>query len=408
MKAIKTILFTIILLVPVCLNAQVKVDSNGKLNIGSYPINNNISFYDVSGTTPFKLFRQNNHIVLSRSTSTTQYTGVRLTHDGRMTLHPSGNINGGLGARLELWEYDRQSALQTVVDHDFNYGAAIASNIYNPLTVGFTVNLRNKDGSPQTATFRVLGNGEVYSAGQYTFSDSKVKKNITQISNSLNKVMQLRGVEYESLMDETTKQQKNKLELQTREIFDENDINKPISVDVQKQIQSEADRKHVGVIAQEVEAVLPHAVRTTPEGIKAVNYSELIPLLIEAIKEQQAQINELKNGNISKPVLRSEEVSEKVISTLESEVKVNNKLYQNTPNPFSDNTEIKYSISESATKANLYIYDMQGRQIKNISNLKKGDGSAIISGTELKAGMYIYSLIVDGIEVDTKRMILTD
>ena len=55
----------------------------------------------------------------------------------------------------------------------------------------------------------------------------------------------------------------------------------------------------------------------------------------------------------------------------------------------------------------MYIYDMQGSQIKNISDLVKGEGAVTIEGHELSAGMYIYTLIADGKEIDTKRMILT-
>jgi len=51
----------------------------------------------------------------------------------------------------------------------------------------------------------------------------------------------------------------------------------------------------VGVIAQEVEEVLPQAVQTRDSGMKAVRYEKLIPLLIETVKEQQRQIDELKN-----------------------------------------------------------------------------------------------------------------
>ena len=50
-----------------------------------------------------------------------------------------------------------------------------------------------------------------------------------------------------------------------------------------------------GVIAQEIESILPEAVQTRESGMKAVRYEKIIPLLIEAIKEQQKQINELKN-----------------------------------------------------------------------------------------------------------------
>ena len=53
----------------------------------------------------------------------------------------------------------------------------------------------------------------------------------------------------------------------------------------------------VGVSAQEVEAILPEIVKDAPigQGYKTLDYSKLVPLLIEAIKEQQKQIEELKN-----------------------------------------------------------------------------------------------------------------
>jgi hypothetical protein len=55
-------------------------------------------------------------------------------------------------------------------------------------------------------------------------------------------------------------------------------------------------RRHdVGVIAQEIEAVLPEVVATRENGIKAVKYDRIVALLIEAIKDQQKQIDVLKN-----------------------------------------------------------------------------------------------------------------
>lgn len=49
-----------------------------------------------------------------------------------------------------------------------------------------------------------------------------------------------------------------------------------------------------GVIAQEIESVIPEAVETRPDGIKAVNYNKIIPFLIESIKELKKEIDELK------------------------------------------------------------------------------------------------------------------
>ena len=53
--------------------------------------------------------------------------------------------------------------------------------------------------------------------------------------------------------------------------------------------------KDVGVIAQEIEDVLPEAVRTNETGYLSVRYEKIVPLLIEAIKDQQKQIEELKS-----------------------------------------------------------------------------------------------------------------
>ena len=50
----------------------------------------------------------------------------------------------------------------------------------------------------------------------------------------------------------------------------------------------------VGVIAQEIEKVLPEVVTTRENGYKAVKYEKIVPLLIEAIKDLQRQIDELK------------------------------------------------------------------------------------------------------------------
>jgi hypothetical protein len=141
-------------------------------------------------------------------------------------------------------------------------------------------------------------------------------------------------------------------------------------------------------------------------SIYGLRYAEFVVPLVKAVQELseqndrlQEQINELKAGR--SPQLRDAADVESAVATM-------NQLYQNTPNPFSHNTEIRYSLANSVTKANLYIYDMQGKQIKNIPNLDKGDNFVIINGSELSAGMYIYTLIADGQEVATKRMILTE
>jgi hypothetical protein len=54
------------------------------------------------------------------------------------------------------------------------------------------------------------------------------------------------------------------------------------------------EERHYGVVAQEVERVLPEVVKEGPDGEKSVSYTEIVPVLIEAIKEQQKEIERLK------------------------------------------------------------------------------------------------------------------
>ena len=82
-------------------------------------------------------------------------------------------------------------------------------------------------------------------------------------------------------------------------------------------------------------------------------------------------------------------------------------LKQNNPNPFTENTVIEYTLPESIQNANIYIYDMNGKQIEQIALTERGESSVTVNGGELSAGMYLYSLIADGQVIDTKRMILT-
>ncbi len=83
------------------------------------------------------------------------------------------------------------------------------------------------------------------------------------------------------------------------------------------------------------------------------------------------------------------------------------KLYQNVPNPFNQTTEIRFFIPEQVKKASLVIYDLNGRELRKMDINDRNDSSIKIYGKELAAGMYIYTLIADDNEVDSKRMILT-
>jgi len=163
--------------------------------------------------------------------------------------------------------------------------------------------------------------------------------------------------------------------------------------------------QEIGFIAQEVEEILPELIYTGGEGEKLLNYLGIIPVLTDAVKTLTQEINQLKEEMASTSSFRSASSATGIESA--DPLIAQCKLYQNQPNPFGENTLIRFFIPEGIRNAQLCIYDLQGKQIKQIQITQQGEGSQTISSSELAAGMYLYSLIADGKEVDTKRMVLT-
>ena len=178
-----------------------------------------------------------------------------------------------------------------------------------------------------------------------------------------------------------------------------------------------------GVLAQELEAILPELVDTT-HGACGVNYIGIIPFLIKGFQEKSIVIDDLQNEIelVKEENLSLIEQIENLLSQLGGGIPIvgsktkNNLisgssdkaiLYQNTPNPFSQNTQIRCFIPQSSSKALLNIYDLQGKELLSYNLDQKGEQCCTINGSDLNAGMYFYTLIVDNDVVDTKRMILT-
>jgi hypothetical protein len=82
-------------------------------------------------------------------------------------------------------------------------------------------------------------------------------------------------------------------------------------------------------------------------------------------------------------------------------------LEQNIPNPFHENTTIKYYLPNGMRTASITISDLNGVQLKAFDlSGGKGFGQVLISGGAFAAGTYIYTLTVNGKAVDSKRMVL--
>ncbi len=176
------------------------------------------------------------------------------------------------------------------------------------------------------------------------------------------------------------------------------------------------DHMHIGFNAQEVKEYFPELVFRGQDGFLGVNYDGFIPILLQAINTQQSTIDKFNKDIVrleSEIALFTSESSNKnadLTSYEDSELEINNvaQLYQNNPNPFNKETEIKFYIPKESTQAFLRIYDMQGLQKQKIEIQDRETSFIILQSSSLAPGMYMYSLIIDGKEIDTKRMIITD
>lgn len=139
--------------------------------------------------------------------------------------------------------------------------AAAGGNVGDPN--GFTVSATGNVGiGTATPSSKLEVDGDIKAAGDviaFSASDERLKNNISNITNPISKLNQINGVNFEWSKD-----------------------------------QSIHSGKDVGVIAQDVQKVLPEVVTERQDGNLAVKYEKIIPLLVEAIKDQQKQIEELK------------------------------------------------------------------------------------------------------------------
>ena len=164
-------------------------------------------------------------------------------------------------------------ATRTLTLADLGYTGATnaTANVGDITSVGAGNGLTGGGTSGAVTLNVVAGNGlsvaadSISMSGTYTgnftatgdisaYSDSRLKKDVKTIEGALDKTKELRGVEFTRIAD---------------------------------------DAKSIGVIAQELESVLPELVLTDDEGMKSVNYAQITGLLIEAVKELSAKVDEL-------------------------------------------------------------------------------------------------------------------
>jgi hypothetical protein len=127
--------------------------------------------------------------------------------------------------------------------------------------------------------------------------------------------------------------------------------------------------------------------------------------MIKAMQEQQAQIDSLTNQNV-----REANNNPNSSTPVQKDVTLSNRkivLDQNSPNPFKDQTTITYEIKTDFSNAMIIFTDIEGQVIKEVPIIEKGKGQLNVYGSDLSSGIYIYTIVVDGVTIDTKKMIKT-
>ena len=231
--------------------------------------------WSVGSATKHRIFHQGNVGSLTVAAGTLQSTEVILATQG-IDLNRNGRADTGLSwysPSYTAWQTYMASVGASGCGPNGNVTApgsahgvsawALRSYIENASGYGWTW----ESGTATQTTGTVVmglnsGSGNLSVSGTVTAnSDVRIKKNIITIENALDKVLNLRGVTFQ-------------------------------------RTDTEDDSVKMGVIAQEVEKIVPEVVQLgdpeDPDSIRSVSYGNMVGLLIEAIKEQQKEINELK------------------------------------------------------------------------------------------------------------------
>ena len=356
-------------------------NTTGHLNtaMGGYALSDNISG-SFNTATGYSALKKNNfgtyntadgYLALNSNT-----TGSYNTASGTMALNKvaSGSYNSGLGYRA---------------------GPATDAHLENTTSIGYL--------AVPTASNQVrIGNTSVTSiggeVGWTAFSDGRFKKDIKEDVSGLDFINELRPVSY---------------------TVDKGGLNKFLHVTDSSSNQAETrtiPTRQTGFIAQEVEAIVKKTGyvfsgvdapenENDPYGLR---YAEFVVPLVKGMQELTAILKEQEQRIIAQEQ-KIDSLVNQLGSKSEIEKAVNDQavLFQNNPNPFNAETEIKMTVPEDVGLATVMIYNLEGKQMKNIQVQDRGKVSVKISGRELSAGMYLYALIADGKVVDTKRMILT-
>lgn len=264
-------------------------------------------------------------------------------------------------------------------------------------------------------------------------SDGRFKVNIKEEVKGLEFIKKLRPVTYQ-------------LDMQKLDLFlDKSNNSLPDSLREGKNQNTDSSPRlstvHTGFIAQEVEKAAAECDYGF-DGIHFPNdgndnyslaYASFVVPLVKAVQELSAGMDSIRKSNSTTLMQKTDSLIQR-IQQLESRVNgccrnmqlptdtAGQKftdtiipvelissdqpiLYQNIPNPFSDETTINYYLPETIKNASMFFYDNTGRVIKEVELNLKGAGTLAVNSSKLAQGIYAYSLSVEGKVISTYKML---
>lgn len=371
----KIIISMLLIAAPVATFAQLTVFSDGKVDI--YRQTENPGALLAVEKNEYTGYGSYNMSIIAGNTISNNYNfGVNAScfSSTALTFGRSFGVYGNAGNATNGYNYGVYGRLT-----GSNNGAAVVGSLNYDL--GFNI----------SGKYAGYFDGAVYATGNLTTpdlrtpSDDRLKENI------------------KSLADEARTPDETLKSLMSLNVIKFNFIEMPPEVsDTTKVIiqrESQGRKAHYGLSVEELQKQYPDLVCNGQDGYIEVNYVELVPILIRSIQELKQELDEVRGGD-------KEIMSRSTTSTVSTAKTTGNILYQNTPNPFKEQTTIRFSLADNAQNAAICIFDMTGKMLKKLP-ISAGDTSVNINGWELGEGMFLYTLMVNGREIDTKRMILS-
>jgi trimeric autotransporter adhesin len=331
----------------------------------------------------------NANTAIGRRALYTNSSGFSNVTMGEASMYRNISGSGNVGVGINALFYNETGSQNTAI----GFGSGPGLNLNSLVNTTALGNYATTTGSDQVR----IGNSSVTSIGGQvswsTLSDGRFKKDVKEDVSGLDFINLLRPVSY---------------------TIDKNKFDAFLGIpDSLRQNNSSARTEAIrqtGFVAQEVEEV----IRKTGyifHGVEApknendhygIRYAEFVVPLTKAVQELSAQVTkQQKTIDALKKVIQQKDSKElDVLDELE--------VFQNNPNPFQQDTEIRMNIPKNIQNATLFIYDLNGKQIDKQTLSGRGQVVAKVEGGHLSPGIYLYTLIADGQAAATKRMILTD